>query len=338
MARWSSIVHWLSRLSIEAGAAVGLAPGVARAWARDVSPSYPRPTPGMIPSAGVIRVATRVLRVVPVGPVRALARALAWIAYLAMPDRRRTVLQSLAFLRPELSPAERRRWARRTFANFGAAAVDLYRLPTASREELGQTVGFDGAEHVDAALTRGTGAIVISAHLGPYELGGACLAAKGYRTYAVAENLAPDVYDALASLREATGLQVIGLNRAGTGTYAALKEHALVLLLADRVVGDRTRGVELPFKSGMRAAPVGPAALAVATGAPVIVAYICKEPRGAPTRYVVHFDPPVYADASEPEAREALARRLTARIADVVAAHADEWYVFQPDWRTGAGA
>ncbi|MFN8571324.1 MAG: lysophospholipid acyltransferase family protein [Gemmatimonadaceae bacterium] len=276
------------------------------------------------------------LRVVPVGPVRVLAAAIASGAYLIASGRRRTVLESLSYLRPELSTAERRRWARRTFANFGAAAVDLYRLPTASREELGRTVGFEGTEHLDEALARGNGALVISAHLGPYDLGGACLATRGYRTYAVAENLAPEVFDALSAVREATGLRVIGLNRAGTGTYAALKENALVLLLADRVIGERTRGEILPFGSGLRPVPVGPAALAMATGAPIVVAYMCRS-KGAHNRYVVHFEAPMFAEGRSDEARTALTRRITARLADVVAEHADEWYVFQPDWRATKG-
>jgi KDO2-lipid IV(A) lauroyltransferase len=252
-------------------------------------------------------------------------------ASLFLRERWRVVLESLSFLRPELTPAERRRLARRTFANFAAASVDLFRLPSASREELVALVSFEGLQHVDAGLARGRGVIIVTAHLGPYELGGACLAARGYQASAVVENLEPEVMEALSTFRQATGMQLITLKRAVVGTFRALKENRSVLLVADRVVGSGSPGIELPFASGIRPVPTGPATFAISSGAPIIVGHIVRDTNTPGASYAVHLEPPIFAE-DEPE-KIKLTRRVTDRLATIVAAHADEWYVFQPQWR-----
>jgi len=103
--------------------------------------------------------------------------------------------------------------------------------------------------------------------------------------------------------------------------------------VADRVVGSGTNAVELPFASGIRRVPSGPASIAYSTGAAIIIAHIVQS-KGEQARYTVQFDAPIYADRSR--AREAnemeLTRRITDRLVSFIAAHPDEWYVFQPEW------
>lgn len=270
-------------------------------------------------------------------------RSLAWIGgsigSVFLRARRQAVLESLSYLRPELTTAQRRRAARRTFANFAAAAIDLLRVPTASRQELVTLVSFQGLEHVDAALARGRGAIIVTAHLGPYELGGACLAARGYPTSAVVENLAPEVMKALATFRQATGMQLISLKHAVAGTLRALSENSVVLLVADRVVGRGHTGVELPFAGGVRSVPTGPASFAISSGAPVIVGHVGRTTKSADeARYAVVFEPPIFAEAGSEAEKLQLTRRVTARLAEIIAEHAEEWYVFQPQWRRTRGS
>ncbi|MEP7344332.1 MAG: lysophospholipid acyltransferase family protein [Gemmatimonadaceae bacterium] len=293
----------------------------------------------MITSPAVIRVATRVLRVAPVGAMRRAARVAGSTASLFLRARRRAVLESLSYLRPDLTLRQRRRLARRTFANFAAASIDLLRLPAASREELATLVSFTGLEHLDAALARGRGAIVVTAHLGPYELGGACLAARGYPASAVAEDLGPEVMQALSTFREATGMRVISLERAVIGTFRALKENTAVLLVADRLVGRGTTGVELPFASGVRTIPVGPATFAISSGAPIIIAHIVRTTDIAGAHYAAQLDPPIFAETGDGQEsdRIELTRRITDRLAELIVAHADEWYVFQPEWQVTRG-
>lgn len=287
----------------------------------------------MIPSARVVRLAVGLLRVIPAPPVRWLARACARIGFAVARGRRAVLLENQRFLSPNASPRERRARARRTMVHLADAAVDLFRLPSAPREELRELVTISGRDHLDRAIAMGRGVIVVTGHLGPYELGGAWLALSGYPVHAMVEELTPETNAALSLYREATGMKLLSRNRGTRAALRLLREQQLVLLVADRVVGEGSDGVLARFGAGERAVPTGPAALALATGAPIVVGTITRTGSRAP-RYLVQLEPPIVAEAtSDGRAdRERLTRRVAERLAAAVVAHPDEWFVFQPEW------
>ena len=288
----------------------------------------------MLTYAPLIRVAVRALRVVPVRMMRAVARGAGMAAYWGAGSRRRTILGNVARLAPGESAAGQRRLARRTFVNLLEASIDLFRLPTATPEELFRLVEIQGREHLDAAVALGNGVVAVTPHLGPYELGGAVLAAAGYRVHAMVEDIDPDTNAALALYREATGMKLISRSRGLRPVLRALRDREIVLLVADRVVGEGSEGIELPFGDGVRALPSGPAALALATGAPVIVGHIARNPSPA-SRYLIRLEPPIHPQSTGAPAddRLRLTSRIAERLASVVREHPDQWFVFQPEWK-----
>jgi KDO2-lipid IV(A) lauroyltransferase len=287
--------------------------------------------PSLIPSAPVIRAATRLLRVTPVPVARALAAAGGMLGWAIQSDRRRTLLQNLSFTAPDRSEAERRRMARRTFRNLAVTAVDLFRLPNISPAEVRSLFEIRGLQHVDAALARGKGIVVATAHLGPYELAAACLAANGYSVYGMVENLEPEVLDALASYRSATGMQLVNMKDGLRSAIRILGEKNVLCLVADRAVGDTRGTIEVPFAGGRRLLPTGPAVFAQATGAALITAFASPNPRGKP-RYVMEFDPPIFAEGRGEEERTRLMNHVVERMSAAVRRNPDQWFVFQPNW------
>lgn len=287
----------------------------------------------MIPSPSVIRVAVQLLRIVPVGALRWGMRVIGTVGYYAAPARRRVVLDNVAQLAPNADGPARRRLARRTFANFLDAAVDLFRLPSGSRTELRALVGIDGRAHLDAALAMGHGVVCVTPHLGPYELGGAWLAMEGYPVHAMTEDIDPDTNAALALYREATGMKLISRSTGLRSILRLLKQQQIVLLAADRVVGGGSEGLEVAFGAGRRAIPTGPASIALATGAPIIVGHIARSPTLS-TRYLIRLEPPIvpHSTGQAADDRERLTRLVGERLAAIAQEHPDQWFVFQPEW------
>ncbi len=288
----------------------------------------------MIPSSTFLRVAFLLARVVPAPVLRGVARAAGAAAYLVAARRRRIILDNLAHIVPDESPATRRRLARRTFRNLAAAAADLFRLPSIPLEQVRALMELRGREHLDAALAAGKGVIIVTAHLGPYELGGAWLAAVGYPVHAMVEDLAPAVADALATYRRASGMQLIPMRQGIREAYRLLGEGRIVVLVADRVIGDGRTAITLPFCDGSRPIPTGPAACSIATGAPILVGHVIENPARAP-RYLATIDPPLLPAGRGDEERLRLTRQITERLSAAVQAHPDQWYVFQPQWVSG---
>jgi KDO2-lipid IV(A) lauroyltransferase len=287
----------------------------------------------LIPNPAVIRTATSLLRVIPVPLARALAAAGGTLAWAIQGDRRRTLEQNMSYLAPGRSPSDQRRLARRAFRNLAVTAVDLFRLPNISAEEVRSLFEIRGLEHVDAALARGRGLVVATAHLGPYELASACVAAMGYPIHGMVENLEPQVLEALATYRSATGVQLVNMKDGLRAAYRILGQNHILALVADRAIGDTRGAIEVPFAGGTRLLPVGPAVFAQTTGAGLITAFTLPNPNRGP-RYVIEFHPPLFAEGRDEAERVRLMKIVAQRMSEAVQRNPDQWFVFQPNWIT----
>jgi KDO2-lipid IV(A) lauroyltransferase len=72
---------------------------------------------------------------------------------------------------PELDAQERRKLVRRHFQSLGCALLETGMVWWASKERLQRFVRFEGLEHLQAALAKGRGALMLSAHFTPLEMG-----------------------------------------------------------------------------------------------------------------------------------------------------------------------
>lgn len=267
-------------------------------------------------------------RWLPAGAFRALGTVAGALSWFAAPARRAILAANARHFAPGATPRDVRAIARRTLRHLMEDATDLFRLPALDRDALLRLVHMEGLDGLQAAHALGRGVIVVTPHLGPYELGAACLATIGLPVHAMVEDLDPETNAALAAYRAATGLRLVSRNSGLRQLYRLLRQGEIALLVADRVIGDGSDGLEVPFGDGVRRVPTGPAAFALATGAPIVVAWIVRGQSRAP-RYLVHFDPPIDPEGAT---REALTRRVAERFDRVIREHPDQWYVFQPEW------
>lgn len=297
----------------------------------------------MIPSAPVVRLGMALAGHLPAAAVRALARTAGRLAGRLPLARRDVLRENVAHLAPTLPPRDRERVARRAFVHLLEGATELWRLPTLAARpgrvaDLETLATIDGRAHLDAALALGRGVIAVTPHLGPYELGGALLARVGYPVHAVVERLDDATLAALGRYRAATGMGLVTRDAGARPLLRLLRDNQVVLLVADRVVGGG-EGVVVPFGDGCRRVPAGPVALALASGAPLLVGSIVRTPAG-PTRYHLRLEAPLLLDRTGDAAHDRLTgtRRLAERLAALVTAHPDQWFVFQPDWLPRDGA
>jgi KDO2-lipid IV(A) lauroyltransferase len=289
--------------------------------------------------ARLIRAGTALLRGVPPAAARRIALAAGDVAWRTLGRRRAIVEDNLVALAPDRSAEERRRLARETFRNLSLCSLDLLRLPLLTAPELLALFDLRGLDELDAALAEGRGAIILTPHLGTYDLGGAWLAARGYTVAAVVEDLAPEDHEAMSRLRAATGMRLISADREPREVLRVLARNEVLLIVADRVVGDARSadaGVPVRFGTRDRRLPPGPAKLALRTGAPVFIGHIAldhssghnggRHYAGALERLVV----PAPSDTRAAAAH--LTQCIAAAFADVVRRYPDQWFVFQPDW------
>lgn len=273
-------------------------------------------------------------RLTPAPIARGVGRAAARVAYTWLPSRRAILLDNLSRTAPDASRETRTRLVRNTFGYIADCQVDLYRLVGRPPNEVPAMIDGRGVENLEAARRLGRGVIIVTAHLGNYELGAAWLGALGYPVHGMVEDVEPEMLTLLERYRTATGMRTISRNRGARDAYRVLKSGEVLLLVADRVIGDTSDALEVPFCQGRRAVPRGPAVLSLATGAPIVIGIAVRTPDG-PRRYRIVLEPPIMPDGTEPDAASTLTRRVTDRLAAAVREYPDQWFVFQPGWITG---
>lgn len=283
------------------------------------------------------------MRVVP-GPVAntaalAVGQALSQLNPRGRAMAERHMERVLASTSPSVTPDPQvvRRWARRTFRAYARYWEDGARLASTDVSVVVRRMVVEsGLEHLVRTMAAGKGVVLALAHLGSWEWGGAFLASAGYPMTSVAERLEPpELFDWFLAQREAIGLRIVSLGGdPGPVLLRTLREGGLVGLLGDRDIGGG--GVEVEMFGERTTLPAGPAAMALRTGAALLVAAVYSGPRELHTGVV---SPPV------PTERTGRLRQDVVRVTQAVAHQfewlirraPEQWHLFQPNWPSDPG-
>jgi KDO2-lipid IV(A) lauroyltransferase len=186
------------------------------------------------------------------------------------------------------------------------------------------------------ALAAGHGAILMSIHLGNWELGGLGLAERGYRMNVLTFR-EPDekVNRQREELRRQRGINFIYVDRDSTSPFAiveavnALNRNEVLAVLGDR--DGSSHSALFDFFGRPTPIPLGAAHLALVTGAPVIPVFVPLEGE----RYAAVMEEPIYFRAERGERGEAImegTRRIVAVFERYIRAYPDQWYNFFDYW------
>jgi KDO2-lipid IV(A) lauroyltransferase len=205
----------------------------------------------------------------PRAAARGLGAALGRLAR-ALGMRRRVTDDNLAIAFPELAGAARAMLAREVYAHFGRMAVDSMRLSSQGPAALLPLVEESGGIRMaEEQLKRGKGLIVLTGHIGNWELAGSYLAARGLKVAAVVKSPSnPYVARQAEAARRRLGIETIELTEARSGVAAALAANKVVALVADQ--GALRSATWAPFFRKLTRMPTGPGMFAALSGAPVV--------------------------------------------------------------------
>lgn len=234
---------------------------------------------------------------------------------------------------PEDSPEVERKVRELIDAHFFAWA-DFLHFATRPAEQAARlvenVVGFD---RILQARARGKGALLVTAHLGNWEVGGLMLAEVKQPIHVV---LVPDIFPAVERARrrlhERGGVTEIPIDRSFAPTLAvlrALNGNAIVAMQGDRDFNNT--GIAVPFFGRKAYFPRGPFRVAMATEATVLPAFVVRVPDG---RYRAIIEDPLPIDRDGD--REAALRRNIERYVSIleryVRQYPEQWYCFYPFW------
>ncbi len=175
-----------------------------------------------------------------------------------------------------INDKEIHRIANRIFINWAKNIVDFLKHPIISKEKLKQRVEIEGLEHLDNALKKGKGAVIITAHIGNFEWGACRIAVEGYKIWGLSlvrkNKLVGKFFE---SNRLSKGFKTLYTNRM-LNVFRTLKNNEIVAIPSDwNPTGQATR----PFKFFGKTAylPTGALMIALKSGAPLIPSFIWKK-------------------------------------------------------------
>lgn len=272
----------------------------------------------------------------PVKASYAVASFISDIKYWLSPRERREMVENLKLVLPDEPEKALRRYSREIFINFSRYLVDFFRFKKTDLAYVNSHVEIPGREYIDEGLKKGKGVVILTAHLGSWELGGAVMGLLGYSMNAlVLEHKNRRVNNFFVTQRQIKNEKVISTTFALRKCLGALTNNELLAIVGDKDYANS--GVVVKFFGKDTLLPKGPAVLSLKTGAAIVPGYTA---RIKDDKFRLIFERPVEFSpgGNFEEDVEALTGLCARRLEAGIQKYPTQWYCFRRFWLRKEGA
>ncbi len=255
--------------------------------------------------------------------------------FKALKKRRAIAIANVQRAFPHMTEAAARQVARRGVQNSAMMLFEFMRMATATPQEVREYADIDGIEHIRAGLEPGRGVLMLSAHLGNWELMGA----RGAQEFPVVVVARPSsnqgIQEQIVRVRSAAGIEVISKHDTGRAAIDVLKKNHVLAILADQHAGPD--GLLLPFFAHPTRMFSSVARIAMLSGAPIVPAFAVRQrPWLSDGRIVARVSPGYYVE-NDRKRREELVlegtKRMVTELETIISRHPDQWLWLHRRWR-----
>lgn len=260
----------------------------------------------------------------------------AWGGRIRSGDRRRAVA-NLGVAFPDAPELFRDAMARAMFRSLGRNLFEFLRLEDASPELLAERVErVVGMDHYLAAHAHGRGEIVITGHIGCWEIMPAYFVSRGYPVSVIARRMKVErLNQRLVDIRRSFGVTTLDRDASPRAMIEVLRRGEILGVLIDQHTN--VAGVYVPFFNRPAYTPTAVAKLALMTGAPIVPMAVFLNERG---RHDIHvlpaIDPGGFTGDRERAVNELTAACSTA-VENLIRIDPKQWVWFHHRWRQPAG-
>lgn len=219
--------------------------------------------------------------------------------------------------------------------NFSRMVADYFYCASRQPQEAARLVRrWRGLEHLDAAQARGKGVIIVTAHLGHWELGGILLAERGLRTTVITlDEPSTALTQWRDDYRRRAGIQTIAVGPGREFGFVemiqTLRRNECLAMLVDRPYAGT--GTPVSFFGRETQFSSGPALLWQHTGAAIVPAFVVREPDGG---YSSFAEPLIEMESNaDPRlAQQQNTQRLASAFEDIIRRFPEQWFNYTPIW------
>jgi KDO2-lipid IV(A) lauroyltransferase len=257
------------------------------------------------------------------------ARFAWWFSPLARPRLEYNLKIACPELATDKAALSRTSWL--NFRNHAKAYADLMLLPRTRVETMRPQLHVKGMEYLEQARALGKGVLVVSCHMGSYEVIAAIWSATLAPVVFFAEEVEPvQLFEWYRDTRGRLGISVLTLDHGGIRkVLQGLRDEDIVITGIDRDITGT--GYLLPFFDRLAPIPLGPAAIALRLGTPLLPACAYRLPDDS---YMVECSPPVMAESTgNPRLDQVrVTQELLGRIEGFIRRHPEQWHVPHRIW------
>jgi Kdo2-lipid IVA lauroyltransferase/acyltransferase len=203
------------------------------------------------------------------------------LGYRPLGIRKRVVERQIAAAFPELDHEAVVKLARQSYQHLGRTFIETALLDSLGKDGLQELVeSVEGWEEVEEVMSKGKGAVMVTGHIGNWELAGGYVAARGIALDAIVRGMANPLFDAYINhTREGLGMTIVHDSEAVRRTPRSLRAGRAVAFVADQ----GAKGLAstfVPFFGRPAKTPRGAAVFALRFEVPVLFVVALRKPNG----------------------------------------------------------
>lgn len=255
-------------------------------------------------------------------------------AYRLHSRLRRVGHRNLALAMPQLSESERRAILEGVFANLGRLLGEFSQFPRLTCNNIDKRVVYDGFENYERAAAQGRGVLLLTGHIGAWEL---CAFAQGIYGHPLSFLVRPldnPLLDRLINrYRARAGNRTIDKNHSVKSVLMALKRGEDIGLLIDvNTLADE--GVFCDFFGLPACSTTGLAVFALRSNTPVVPGFLIWDE--SLQKHRLRFEPevPLIRSGDFKDEVRLNTAQYTKVIEDFARRHPDQWLWIHKRWKT----
>ena len=265
---------------------------------------------------------------------RGLGTLLGALLHRALPRLRRTGERNLLIAFPQSSRAWREETLSGMYGHLGRQLAEWAHMPRYTLANTRDYIRYEGFEHWQCAAARGKGVLIVTGHLGCWELSSFYHSLAGHPMDMVIRRLDNPYLDHWVNARRCLhGNRVLHKDDFARGILSAVRAGRSVGILMDTNMTP-PQGVFVPFFGVAACTASGLARIARATGAAVLPG--CLLWHAEERKYVLHFWPELPMQRTTDAEADAVRNTgfATAAIEQIVRAYPDQWLWVHRRWKT----
>lgn len=283
---------------------------------------------------GLVWLIIVVLGLLPRPLARAMGAMVGRAAFWLIPRLRRVGLTNLNLAFPDKTSQQKETILRKMYRNLGWQLAEFCQMSHYTLQQASQFIRYAGLENYLAVRDRGKGVLVLTGHLGAWELSSYYHSLAGFPMSMVIRRLDNPLVDRFVNrIRCLHGNRVLHKDDFARGLIVSMRAGETVGVLMDTNMTP-PQGVFVDFFGRPACTASGIARIALRTGAAVVPGFLLWEPDEK--KYVLHFLPELTLTKTGDDHQDAITNTqlFTKALENVIRRYPEQWLWVHRRWKT----